>query len=388
MKAVILSGGQGTRVRPLTYIVPKPMIPIVERPLISYLFSLLKKHQFSEVIVTVSYKADVLEDHYQNGEEQGMQIAYSLEGTVKDGKIVSEGLGSAGGLKKVQKFANFFTEPFLVICGDALIDLDLTKAMEFHKSHNGVATVICKEVPKEDVYKYGVVVTSEDGLIQSFQEKPKVEDAKSNIINTGIYIFDPIVLDYIPENEEFDIGSDLLPLLSDINLPYYAKVPTFQWIDVGSTADFYRANMLLLEKKIKDIKPYGKEIKPNVWVGINCNINFDTIEIEGPVYIGNSVKIEDGVKIIGPTMIGSGCLIERNVILDKSILFSYTKIHRRLKFSNKIITSKYIVNPDGSFIDVDETNMHFLVEDRRKLYTKITPSEVEVLEILQSIYSL
>ncbi len=388
MKAVILSGGQGTRVRPLTYIVPKPMIPIVERPLISYIFKLLKKHNFSQVIVTVSYKADMLEDHYQNGEEQGMQIAYSLEGSVKNGKIVSKGLGSAGGLKKVQKFADFFTEPFLVICGDALIDLDLTKAMEFHKSHDGVATVICKEVPKEDVYKYGVVVTSENGLIESFQEKPKVEDAKSNIINTGIYIFDPIVLDYIPDNKEFDIGGDLLPLLSELNLPYYAKVPDFQWIDVGSIADFYKANMLLLEKKIKDIKPYGKEIQPNVWVGINCKIDFDSIEIEGPVYIGNSVKIEDGVKIIGPTMIGSGCLIEENVILNQSILFSYTKIHRGLKFSNKIITSKYIVNPDGSFIDVDETNMHFLVEDRRKCYCKITPEEIEILEILQSIYSL
>ncbi|SHO81583.1 Mannose-1-phosphate guanylyltransferase [hydrothermal vent metagenome] len=388
MKAVILSGGEGKRVRPLTYILPKPMVPIVEKPLISYIFEHLKKHNFLEVIVTVSYKADVLEAHYQNGEEYGMQIAYSLEGEVENGKIISKGLGSAGGLKQVQNFASFFDEPFLVICGDALIDLDLTKAMNFHNSHNGVATVICKEVPKEEVHKYGVVVTNEDRLIKSFQEKPKVEDAKSNIVNTGIYIFDPIVLDYIPDNEEFDIGGDLLPLLNDINLPYYAKIPDFQWIDVGSTADFYKANMLLLDRKIKNIKPYGKEIKPNLWVGINCDIDFDTIEIEGVVYIGNSVKIEKGVKIIGPTVIGSGSYIKENVILDKSILFTHTKINGGLSFSNKIITSKYIIKPDGSFIDIDETKISFLVEDARSSYNKMTLEEIEILKTLETINSL
>ena len=385
MKAVILSGGQGTRVRPLTYILPKPMIPIVERPLISYLFSLLKKHNFLEVIVTVSYKADVLEDHYQNGEELGMNIAYSLEGTVKDGEIISQGLGSAGGLKKVQNYANFFTEPFLVICGDAIIDLDLTEAMEFHKNHNGVATVICKEIPIDEVYKYGVVSIDKDGLIDSFQEKPKVEEAKSNIINTGIYIFDPIVLDYIPDGEVFDIGADLLPLLSDLNMPFYASISDFQWIDVGSTADFYKTNMLLLENKINNLQPYGKEIKPNIWVGINCNIDFDNIEIEPPIYIGNSVKIENGTKIIGPTVIGSGSKIEKNVTLEKSILFNYTNIKEGLKFNHRIITSRYITNPNGGFVDLDETNMHCLIDDSRKEANILSEDERELITIIQSI---
>lgn len=318
MKAVILAGGKGTRVRPLTYMVPKPMVPIVERPIMSFLLDLLKQHGFDEVIVTVGYMATMIEDHYKNGADYGMQIAYSLEGKMVEGEIVPIGLGSAGGLKKVQDFSEFFDEPFLVICGDALIDLDFTSAMEFHKANNATATVICKEVPKEEVYKYGVVVTDEDNRVLSFQEKPSVEEAKSNIINTGIYIFNPEVFDYIPEDVEFDIGGELLPLLVEKGEPFYATAPSFQWVDVGSTKDFYTANMMLVNQEINGVHPYGKEVKPGVWAGINCDINFDEVDIQAPVYLGSSVRLEKGVKIIGPAMIGSGCILKENVTIDKS----------------------------------------------------------------------
>lgn len=366
MKAVILSGGLGTRVQPITYTLPKPMVPIGEKPLMSYIFKALKDNGFSKVIVTVSYKADMIENRYQTGEEQGLNISYALEGTVVDGEIVPKGMGSAGGLKNVHNFANFFDEPFLVICGDALIDVDFKKVMDFHKSHTGVATVVCKEVAKEDVYRYGVVVTDENHKITSFQEKPKVEEAKSNIINTGIYIFDPCVLDEIPDASNYDIGSELLPLLIEKNIPFYACTPSFQWIDVGSTADLFEANMMLVEKKINNIIPYGKEIKPNIWTGINCDIDFENVEIVPPVYIGNSVSIEKGSKIIGPCVIGSDSIIKENVTLEKVLIFSNTIVHSNLKFKEHILTNKYIVNPYGSYEDINEKNLHFKVDDARK----------------------
>lgn len=388
MKAVILAGGKGTRVRPLTYMLPKPMVPIVERPIMSFLLDLLKQHHFDEVIVTVGYMANMIEDHYKNGADYHMQIAYSLEGKMVEGEIVPIGLGSAGGLKKVQEFSNFFDEPFLVICGDALIDLDLTEAMNFHKANNATATVICKEVPKDEVYKYGVVVTDANNKVLSFQEKPKVEEAKSNIINTGIYIFNPEVFDYIPEDQEFDIGGELLPLLVEKGEPFYATAPSFQWVDVGSTKDFYTANLMLVNQEINGIKPYGKEIKPGVWTGINCDINLDEVEIEAPVYIGSSVRLEKGAKIIGPAMIGSGCIIKENATLEKSVVLGYTKVSSHAHIQEKIIAGKYIINPLGSSIDIEESDMSFLVDDARKDETIMSEEQKDIMEMIKNISEL
>lgn len=385
MKAVVLAGGKGTRVRPLTYMLPKPMVPIVERPIMSYLLDLLKKHSFDEVMITVGYMANTIEDHYKNGADYGMQIAYSLEGKLEEGEIVPIGLGSAGGLKKVQDYSGFFDEPFLVICGDALIDLDLTEVMEYHKKNKAVATVICKEVPKDEVYKYGVVVTDENNHVLSFQEKPKVEEAKSNIINTGIYIFDPKVFEYIPDNVEFDIGGELLPLLVEKGLPFYAAAPEFQWVDVGSTKDFYTANTMLINQEVNDLTPYGKEVKPGVWMGINCDIDFDEVEIEAPVYIGSSVRIEKGSKIIGPTMIGSGSVIKSNVVLDKSVVLGYTKVNDHARISEKIIAGKYIINPFGSSIDIEESDMNFLVDDARKEEQVMSQEQKDIMEMIKNI---
>jgi len=385
MKAVVLAGGKGTRIRPLSYIYPKPMVPIAERPIMSFLLDLLKKHDFNEVIITVGYLETMIEDHYKNGSDYGMQLAYSIEGKMVEGEIIPLGLGSAGGLSKAQEFSNFFDEPFLVICGDALIDLDLAEAMNYHKKHNAIATVICKEVPMDQVYKYGVVVTDEQSRVLSFQEKPKVEEAKSNIINTGIYIFDPKVFDYIPKGEVFDIGKDLLPLLVEKKLPFYATAPKFQWVDVGSIKDFYNANMMLVNEEIRGFKPSSKEVKKGVWIGINCDINLDEVEIEAPVYIGNSVCIEKGAKIIGPTMIGSGCIIKNNATIDKSLLLDYVRVGSCVKIKEKIIAGKFIIDPFGTFIDIDESDLNFLVDDARKDEILISKEQKELMEIIENM---
>jgi len=385
MKAVILAGGKGTRVRPLTYMLPKPMVPIAERPIMSFLLDLLKKHSFDEVIVTVGYMANTIEDHYKNGADYGMQIAYSLEGKVVEDEIVPIGLGSAGGLKKVQQYSGFFDEPFLVICGDALIDIDLTAAMDYHKEKGAVATVICKKVPKDEVYKYGVVVTDNKNHVLSFQEKPKVEEAKSDIINTGIYIFNPEVFDYIPDEGEFDIGGELLPLLVEKGLPFYAIAPDFQWVDVGSTKDFYTANIMLVNKEVNDLVPYGIEVIKDLWMGINCDIDLGEVSIEGPVYIGSSVRIEKGAKIIGPCMIGSGSVIQEDVVLDKSVILAYTKIKAHAKIKEKIIAGKYIINPFGSSIDIEESDMNFLVDDARKDEVAMSQEQKDIMEMIKNI---
>jgi len=161
--------------------------------------------------------------------------------------------------------------------------------------------------------------------------------------------------------------------------------PKFQWVDVGSTKDFYHANMMLINKEINGLAPHGKMVQPGVWTGINCDINFDEIEIVPPVYIGSSVRIEKGAKIIGPAMIGSGSVIKENVTIDRTLVLGYTKVNAYANISEKIIAGKYIINPLGSSIDIEESNINFLVDDARKDETVISEEQKEIMEMIKNI---
>ncbi|HBY75609.1 MAG TPA: mannose-1-phosphate guanyltransferase, partial [Cyanobacteria bacterium UBA11148] len=197
MKAMILAAGKGTRVRPITYTIPKPLIPILQKPVMEFLLELLRQHGFDQIVVNVSHLANEIEGYFRDGQRFGVQIAYSFEGRIVDGQLVGEAVGSAGGMRKIQDFYPFFDDTFVVLCGDALIDLDLSAAVKWHREKGAIATIVTKSVPRDQVSSYGVVVTDETGRVKTFQEKPSVEEALSTNINTGIYIFEPEVLDYI-----------------------------------------------------------------------------------------------------------------------------------------------------------------------------------------------
>ncbi|MDC2988512.1 nucleotidyltransferase family protein, partial [bacterium] len=211
MKAMILAAGKGTRVQPITHVIPKPMIPILQKPVMEFLLELLREHNFKEIMVNVSHLAEEIENYFRDGQRFGVEIAYSFEGRIEDGELIGDALGSAGGLKKIQDFQNFFDETFVVLCGDALVDLDLTQAVKKHKQKGAIASLITKKVTKDQVSSYGVVVSDENGRIKAFQEKPTVDQALSDSINTGIYLFEPEIFNYIPSAEKFDIGADLFP---------------------------------------------------------------------------------------------------------------------------------------------------------------------------------
>ena len=176
MKAMILAAGKGTRVQPITHTIPKPMIPILQKPVMEFLLELLRQHGFTEVMVNVSHLAEEIENYFRDGQRFGVEIAYSFEGRIEDGELIGDALGSAGGLKKIQNFQKFFDDTFVVLCGDALIDLNLSEAVRKHRQSGALATIITKRVPKEKVSSYGVVVTDDDGRVKAFQEKPGVEE--------------------------------------------------------------------------------------------------------------------------------------------------------------------------------------------------------------------
>ncbi|BDA39663.1 sugar phosphate nucleotidyltransferase [Candidatus Atelocyanobacterium thalassae] len=366
MKAMILAAGKGTRVRPITQTIPKPLIPILQKPVMEFLLELLRKHGFDQVMVNVSHLAEEIESYFRDGQRFGVQIAYSFEGKIIDGDLVGEALGSAGGLRRIQDFNPFFDDTFIVLCGDALIDLDLTAAVKWHKEKGAIATVVTKSVSKEVVSSYGVVVTDEEGKIKTFQEKPSIEEALSTNINTGIYIFEPEIINYIPPNKKYDIGSELFPKLVSENTPFYAVNMDFEWVDIGKVPDYWHAIRGVLQRTIKNVQIPGIEVKPGIYTGLNVSVNWDKVNIQGPIYIGGMTHIEDGATIIGPSMIGPNCWICSNATVDNSVIFEYSRLGPGVRLADKLVFGRYCVDKTGAAIDVQAAALDWLITDSRQ----------------------
>jgi mannose-1-phosphate guanylyltransferase len=365
MKAMILAGGKGTRVRPLTDTVPKPMIPIVSRPVMEFLIDVLRRHGFDQIVVSTSYLADAIEAYFREGSRFGVQIGYSFEGYHADGRAVPEGLGSAGGLKKIQEFSGFFDDTFAVLCGDALIDLDLTAALAFHRSRQALATIVLKDMPREQVGAYGVVKTAADGRIEQFQEKPAPADAVSTTINTGIYLFEPEIFDYIPAGTTFDIGGHLFPLLAAQGLPFYGVALPFSWIDIGKTPDYWAATQMVLRGQFRIDMP-GREIAPGIWGGINLAVDLKAADIRPPVYIGSSTAIEAGATVIGPTAIGRNCIVHSGARIDACVVDNYTRVSGFADIREKIVSGRFCVDREGRNVELASTGFGFVVDDARE----------------------
>ena len=383
MKAMILAAGKGTRVQPITHVIPKPMIPILQKPVMEFLLELLKEHDFTEVMVNVSHLAEEIENYFRDGQSFGVEIAYSFEGSIQDGELIGDALGSAGGLKKIQDFQTFFDDTFVVLCGDALIDLDLTEAVRRHRAKGALASLVTKTVPKDQVSSYGVVVSDDDGKIQAFQEKPNVEEALSDTINTGIYLFEPEIFEHIPSGTSFDIGADLFPALVKQGAPFYALPMDFEWVDIGKVPDYWQAIRSVLQGDVRQVGIPGKEVKPGVFTGLNVAANWDKINVEGPIYVGGMTKIEDGASLIGPTMIGPSCYICEGATIDNSIIFDYSRIGAGVQLVEKLVFGRYCVDKEGDHIDLQEAALDWLITDaRRQDLVEPSPQQKAMAELL------
>lgn len=385
MKAIILAAGKGTRVRPLTYSVPKPMIPILNQPVMESLVHLLAQHQFDQIMVNTSYLSTNIESYFRDGARLGVDMAYSFEGYIEDGKVIDEPVGSAGALRKIHDHSGFFDETFLVLCGDALIDLDLTQLVAMHKKNGGIATIALANVPKNQVSSYGVVVTDETGKILEFQEKPAVEAAKSTTVNTGIYVFEPEILDFIPSGQVYDIGSQLFPALVKANAGLYGVSIPFQWLDIGKVPDYYHVMQQVLQNQVSNIKIPGREIAPGIHVGLNVRVDLALSQLTPPIYIGGSAHIEPGATIIGPTMIGSGSVVEKGAHVEKSIIFEYTRVGSLAHVKNMMICGGYSVDSQGTVIDLNRTDIGWVVGDARSRKQALTEDQQLLLDMLQDL---
>lgn len=358
MKAMILAAGKGTRVRPLTYDLPKPMIPVLGKPVMAYLVEHLAKYGVTEIIVNVSYLHEKIEEFFGEGNQYGVQIGYSFEGYTNDsGEVVPEPLGSAGGMKKIQEFGGFFDDTTIVLCGDALIDLDLKSALFEHRRKGALASVITLEVGWDRVSNYGVVVSGKDGRVQTFQEKPGRHEALSNLASTGIYLFEPGAIELIPSGRPFDIGSELFPLLVEQGAPFFAQKRHFNWIDIGSVKDYWEVQQSVLTGEMVNMNVPGIQVEEGLWVGLNTSIDWSGgTRIEGPVYIGSGTRVEAGARIVGPSWIGHGSHICCGAAIVRCVLFEYTRVLPRIELNEMIVFKDYSVDRAGEMRHVSECN--------------------------------
>jgi mannose-1-phosphate guanylyltransferase len=305
MKAMVLAAGLGTRLRPLTYEITKPMVPVLDRPVMAHILDLLARHGCDEVIANLHYFPDTIREHF------GERLEYRFE---------QELLGTAGGVRACADF--FGDEPFLVISGDALTDIDLTAFIARHHSSGGIATLAVKKVA--DTREYGVVLHDREGRITGFQEKPEPEEALSDLGNCGIYIFDPSVFDYFPDRPFVDWANDVFPTLLANDIPFHIHEVGEYWNDVGSLAELRQGTFDALEGHLR-LEIEGQEVRPGVTVADGAPLN-ETTEIDGSVWIGRDVQIGKGVRLMGPVVLGDGVRVGDGTQLRESIVFPGTEI--------------------------------------------------------------
>ncbi len=322
MKAVLMAGGEGSRLRPLTINRPKPMVPIVNRPVMEHCLLLLRKHGITDVIVTLQYMAAVIQDYFGDGSSLGMNLIYSIE---------DEPLGTAGSVKKAQEH---LTDTFIVISADALTDFDLSSIVKSHRKNRAIATLTLHRV--ENPLEYGVVITDEGGRIKQFLEKPSWGEVFSDTVNTGLYVLEPSIFDYYPSDKAVDFSQDVFPQLLERGDRLYGFVADGYWCDVGNLSEYMRANVDLLEGRVK-AEPIGIEIRPGVWAASEDVEIAPNVLLEGPIFLGESVKIQNGAVIRGPTVIRDNALIDERVRIERSIIWRNTFISDRAEVRGAII---------------------------------------------------
>jgi mannose-1-phosphate guanylyltransferase len=308
---MVLAAGLGTRLRPLTYEMPKPMVPVLNRPIMDHILELLKRHRFEELIANLSYLPEQLRERFGDGSAYGVSLDWSFE---------EELLGTAGGVRNVREF--FGDSPFLVMAADALTDVDLGALRAAHESNGGIATLTVK--PVADTSEYGVVVTGSDGRIQGFQEKPDPAEALSNLASCMIYMLEPEIFDYFPDEPEVDFALDVFPALLENDVPFHVHETSAYWNDVGSLGEFRQGNFDALAGEVEI--DHGAEAAGDGVLRAPGAILPDGAEIEAPVLIGAGAEIDADVVLEGPVVIGDGCRIGRGARLKRTVLLPETEV--------------------------------------------------------------
>lgn len=322
LRAMVMAAGAGTRLRPLTYTLPKPMVPIANRPVLEYTLENLKRHGISEIVMNLHAYPQMIRDHFGNGSRFGMKIEYSHEPTL---------LGTAGGVKKVASFLEKGT--FLVMSGDGLTDANLTQLVEFHRARRSVATMALKAVDSR--FEYGVTMTAPNGRITEFVEKPLWSDVFSNQVNTGIYVFEPEVLKVIPKGKFFDFGQNVWPALLKTKKPIYGFPLDSYWCDVGNLQEYRKAHKDFLAGQIT----LNRSSQPRGQKGL-CGKGTQVAKgakIEAGSLIGEDCDLSAGATIGPSTVLGDRVRVGRGAVVRNCVVWNDVRIEPGANLENCII---------------------------------------------------
>ena len=335
MKAIIMAGGEGTRLRPLTCDRPKPMVPAMNRPVMEHILHLLKRHHLNHIAVTLQYLPQEIQDYFREGTDFGVELQYYIEEVP---------LGTAGSGKNAQ---DFLDDTFLVISGDALTDIDLSAAIQFHRAKKAVATLILTAV--DTPLEYGVVITDTQGRITRFLEKPGWGEVFSDKVNTGIYILEPRVLNLFAPGQVFDFSKDLFPRLLAEGLPIYGHIASGYWCDIGNLQQYRQAHFDFLSGRV-DLEIPEPCSGAGIWLGAHTQID-PKARIKGPVLIGADCYIGPEVQIEGFTIIGDNVVIEKQASLKRSIVWNNCYIGKRAQLRGAVLANRVQIQANAAVFE-------------------------------------
>ena len=329
MKAVVMAGGEGTRLRPLTSNQPKPMVPIVGKPCMEHIVELLRAHGFEDIVVTLAFMPQAIRGYFGAGETHGVSIRYSVE---------ESPAGTAGSVKLAE---HVLEEPFLVISGDALCDIDLGELVRFHQEKEAVVTIGLKHV--DNPLEFGIVVTDADGRVERFLEKPSWGQVFTDTINTGIYVLDPEVLRHIPSDRPFDFSKELFPLLLEMGRPIYGYVAEGYWQDIGNLDQYRQANFDALDERVRlDIQ--GIRLRGNIWVGEGVELA-DLESVEGPAFVGNYCRIGPRASVGPYSVLSTSVTLRDHARTVRSVIDSSTYVGRSALIEGAIVGKSCDIRP-------------------------------------------
>ena len=323
MKAAIMAGGFGTRLRPLTSNIPKPMIPVANKPMMEHVVDLLRDHGITDLVTLLHFQPELIEGHFGDGSEFGVRMIYVN---------AAEDYGTAGAVKNAERH---FEGPFLVISGDLLTDFNLAAAVDFHRERGADLTILLTRV--ENPLPYGVVITEPDGRISRFLEKPTWSEVFSDTVNTGIYLLDPSVLDLIPPKREFDFSRDLFPLLMREGKKLFGYIAPGYWRDIGDLLEYRLVHQDILAGTVK-VKIPGRKVESagkDIWLGSGSRVDF-TAGLRGAVLIGKNTRVEANARISN-SVIGDNCIVEEAAVIADSILWNNVYIGRSAVLQENVV---------------------------------------------------
>ncbi|MFA4966805.1 MAG: NDP-sugar synthase [Candidatus Margulisiibacteriota bacterium] len=323
MKALIMAAGYGTRLEPLTLAVPKPMVPIVNKPCMQHNLELLRRNGIHEAAVNIHYHPEQIMNYFEDGDEFGVSLIYSFEETL---------LGTAGGVLRMAELLGGLDDAFLVLSSDALTDINLRHMIAFHKKKKALATLALASMP--DPSHFGVVTLDQNEKITAFMEKPKKEEAPGNLVNTGIYIFEPEILKMIPKGKFHDFGRELFPKLIAKKAPVYGYQMIGYWSDVGGLDAYIRANYEAMKGDVRVFIP-GKKISSYGWAGKNSQID-ESVKFDGCVIIGDRAEIRRGARL-KDVVLGDRCVVGENSVINGSIIWSDSSLSKNSRIEKSVI---------------------------------------------------